>query len=160
MPGDVINYVFQQKSHLGLGSSPCSVLCSAAFFGGLLTRFFQQQSMSRPWSLFSSSAGSLREMCMASLISKVVVWLAQSRIRVSSQRAWWCIIPGHISLGGDLLEGIVFLAPVAPLCNSKWQVDGDVVDEAPVFALIGNDVLYLHFVNHVAQPFTCTTDPG
>ena len=28
---------------------------------------------------------------MASLISKVVVRLARSRIRVSSQRGWWCL---------------------------------------------------------------------
>ena len=28
---------------------------------------------------------------MASLISKVVVWLAWSRVRVSSQRRWWCL---------------------------------------------------------------------
>ena len=62
----------------------CSLFC--CLFGALLARFFWQQSMSRPWSLFSSCAGSLREMCMGSLISKEVVWHARSRIRVSSQR--------------------------------------------------------------------------
>ena len=36
----------------------CSLFC--CLVGGPLARFFQQQSMSRPWSLFSSSAGSLR----------------------------------------------------------------------------------------------------
>ena len=55
-----------------------------------LMRCFQQQLLSRPWSRFSSSTVSLREMCMASLISDVMSWLAWSRILVSSQRGCWC----------------------------------------------------------------------
>ena len=57
----------------------CSLFC--CLVGGPLARFFQQQSMSRPWSLFSSSAGSLREMCMVSLISR-----------------WWCGLHGQGSM--------------------------------------------------------------
>ena len=47
--------------------------------------------MSRPWSLFGVFSGSLKELCMAFLISKVVVWFAQSSILVFSQRSWWCL---------------------------------------------------------------------
>ena len=98
-----------KRRHLGLGSSPllCSLFC--CLFSGLLARFFQQQSMS--WSLFSSSAGSLREMCMVSLISKVVVWLARSRIRASSQRGWWCL---------DQACSVIADFSVSPLLVAAW----------------------------------------
>ena len=84
-------YTSTTRRHLGLGSFPLPRSLFYCLFSGLPARFFQQQLMSRPWSLFSSSAGSLREMCMVSLISKMVVWLARSRICASSQRGWWCL---------------------------------------------------------------------
>ena len=48
---------------------------------------------------------------MASLISKVVVWLAQSRIRVSSQRAWWCL---------DQVCSAIADFSVSPLLVAAW----------------------------------------
>ena len=100
-----------ERRHLGLGSTPllCALFC--CLFGGLLARFFQQQSLSRPWSLFSNSAGCLREMCMVSLISKVVVWLARLRIRVSSQRGWWCL---------DQACSVIADFSVSPLLVAAW----------------------------------------
>ena len=100
-----------ERCHLGLGSTPllCALFC--CLFGGLLARFFQQQSLSRPWSLFTSSAGCLREMCMVSLISKVVVWLALLRIRVSSQRGWWCL---------DQAWSVIADFSVSPLLVAAW----------------------------------------
>ena len=100
-----------KRHHLDLGSSSllCSLFCCLS--GGLLARFFQQQSMSRPWSLFSSSAESLREMCMASLIIKVVVWLVRSRVCVSSQRGW-CFLDQACSAIADF--------SVSPLLVDAW----------------------------------------
>ena len=55
--------------------------------------------------------GSLREMCMVSSISKVVVWLAQSRIRASSQRGWWCL---------DQACSVIADFSVSPLLVAAW----------------------------------------
>ena len=109
--------------HLRLGSSSlfCSLFCCLS--GGLLARFFQQQLMSRPWSLFSSSAGSLREMCMASLIIKVIVWLAWSRIRSSSQRGWWFLDQACSAIADFFVSSLT----VAAWCSFKH------VSSAPLF---------------------------
>ena len=48
---------------------------------------------------------------MVSLISKVVVWLARLRIRVSSQRGWWCL---------DQACSVIADFSVSPLLVAAW----------------------------------------
>ena len=97
--------------------------------------------MSRPWSLFSSSSGLLREMCMASWISMVVVWLARSRIHVSSQRGWWCLDQACSAIADFSVSplGCLVLLQMhlqCPLCFPdvlKSTVAGDLVNHSWYF---------------------------
>ena len=132
--------------------------------------------MSRHWSLFSSSGGSLREMCMASLISKVMVWLARSRIRVSSQRGWWCLDQACSAIA-DFSVSPFFWLPGAPSNASAVPTTaGDLVNYSRCFqcrvkdvflyyslwgllySFCAYEILKLYVVLHLAVAIACVSN--
>ena len=84
-----------KRRHLGLGSNPTPP--PPALFSVLLP-FQWSSGKILPATIDVKALVSVQQFCWVSegdvygsLIYKMVVWLAQSKIRVSSQRGWWCL---------------------------------------------------------------------
>ena len=108
-------YMSTKRRHLGLGSNPAPP--PPALFSVLLP-FQWSSGKILPAAIDVKALVSVQQFCWVSegdvygsLIYKMVVWLAQSKIRVSSQRGWWCL---------DHACSVIADISVSPLLVAAW----------------------------------------